>query len=199
MAATARSGWIGANHVSAPEAPSASRTILLQTGQPTAKNVSTPPATPNRDGRSSPSLGSGADPGSRTYVANTSPLSTAVTMSTGHDHHVTPTSRPKIGVGIIAVGTATTSTVTSAVAIAAPHRRVDQLFTYTPRSMYGTYSSWSSGEPGPLLEGYRCSRGGVQVLSRRGTGPLAAAVGQPGRRGDRRRRHAGRGHPRASA
>src|SRR5665647_319284 len=136
MAATARSGCMGVNHWSAPDAPSASSTILLHTGQPTAKKVSTPPATPNRDGRSSRSCVSGADPGSRTYVANTSPLSTAVTMSTGQDHHVTPTSRPKMGVGIIAVGTATTSTVMTAVAIAAPHRRVDQLLTYTPRSMY---------------------------------------------------------------
>lgn len=51
------------------------------------------------------------------------PLSTLVRISTGQDHAVGGTVRPKIGVGIIAVGTAITSTVATAASTPTAHRR----------------------------------------------------------------------------
>ena len=50
-----------------------------------------------------------------------------MTTSAGHAHAVTPISRPKTGFGIIAVGTATTSTVTTAATDAVMYRRTGQV------------------------------------------------------------------------
>src|SRR5699024_10430783 len=44
----ARTGWIGASHVTAQASPSASSAIVFHTGQPTASEVRTPPARPMR-------------------------------------------------------------------------------------------------------------------------------------------------------
>lgn len=45
--ASARNGWTGANHLIAPEVPSASKMSLLHTGQPTAKKDTNPPTVPS--------------------------------------------------------------------------------------------------------------------------------------------------------
>jgi hypothetical protein len=134
-AATARMGWIGANHCSAPVLPRATRTNLLHTGHPTAKNETTPPMTPARPAVSLTSaftsLGSDAvvvrgAGDTLTYVAITRPARIPVAMVTGHDHHSGSIARPKIGLGMRAAGIARASVDRNAAIAATPQRRAGQ-------------------------------------------------------------------------
>src|SRR6266540_4848850 len=74
--ARASSGWIGANSRSAPLAPTARTTSLLQTGQPIANSDSSPPPAVRRPPRRS-------TPRLRTYVAAVSPMSSDEATRTG--------------------------------------------------------------------------------------------------------------------
>ena len=73
-------GWTGANHVTAPVAPSARSTSLLHTGHPTAKNAASaaglPPwlASPNSDSSESALRASAADKGSMRAPAGSEPV-----------------------------------------------------------------------------------------------------------------------------
>ena len=74
---TARTGWTGANQRSAPPAPMASTTSLLQTGQPTANSDSRPPPV------ATVALRSPCWTRGRRWVAVVSPSRTAEAANTG--------------------------------------------------------------------------------------------------------------------
>jgi hypothetical protein len=103
MPTKARRGWTGANHRTAPLAPRASSAILLQAGQPTARNERKPPRAPDF---------AVASVGEATYVAVIRPDKSEVISNTGHAHQVGATVLPNHGFGIKTVGTPTRRTVT---------------------------------------------------------------------------------------
>lgn len=102
----------------APEYPSAINTILLHTGQPTARNEINAPAVPIFIEVSSTLAESFF-----TYVPKSIPERSDVIRTTGTDQLVTTISRPKIGFAKTAVGMEITSPVTIVLIITALHRR----------------------------------------------------------------------------
>jgi hypothetical protein len=100
----------------APVEPSATKAILLQTGQPTAKYARNPPIEPTFAGLSSVTTES-----IRTYVAKSIPDNTEVAISTGIDQAVTPIALPNTGLEITAVGIPITKNVAIATTTAVPH------------------------------------------------------------------------------